>query len=190
MKRIAILTLATLFQADVMTAATFVTPPERPALPLVQVATDSTRFSATLQSYVDYCQTYAKAQYAVDCLSERLVFAASGLGNYGWERDVKAALLATSQGLDAVTAKYVSTTAPAVKLRATGSNPIRSTRPIRPVAPENVTRASAAASDVLEEAELTLLRSSSTSGASEVNALAFAQVAAVVGSAKVLLRSA
>lgn len=146
-------------------------------------------FTTRLQTYVDYCRTSAKPEYAVDCLSERLDFAAASLGNYGWQRDVKAALRATSASLNKVTAKYADPAKPAITLRAGASSPlpIVSSRPIQPVAPANLPRAASVASDVLEEAEFTLLRSASTS---DTNSLAFAQVAAVLGSAKVLLRSA
>ena len=154
--------------------------------PIVMVDAKVDAFAARLHSYVDYCRTSAKPEYAVDCLSERLDFAAASLGNYGWQRDVKAALRASARRLDAVTAKYADPAKPALTLRA-ANNAIVSARPIQPVARANVTRATAAAAAVLEETQFTLLRSADTSGA---NALAFAQVAAVVGSAKVLLRSA
>ena len=152
--------------------------------PLVTVDAQVNAFTTRLQSYVDYCRTSARPEYAVDCLSERLDFAARSLGNYGWQRDVKSALRASARSLNAVTAKYADPTRPPLTLQA---GAITSARPIQPVARANLTRATTAAAAVLEEAEFTLLRSADSAGA---NALAFAQVAAVVGSAKVLLRAA
>lgn len=154
------------------------------APPVVTVDARVDAFASRLQSYVAYCRTAAKPEYTVDCLSERLDFAAATLGNYGWQRDVKAALRATSRRLNAVTATYADPAAPGVTLRA---GPITAARPIQPIARANLTRAATAATAVLQETELTLLRSADTSAA---NALAFAQVAAIVGSAKVLLRAA
>ena len=155
-------------------------------VPALTVRIELNAFTAKLQSYVDFCDRYAKAQYKVDCLSERLTVAAASLGNYGWQREVKWTLRATARNLYAVTTKYADPGAAAITLRGQGT-PIVSSRPVRAVAPQNQTRANAAASTVIEEAELTLLRSADTSPA---NALAFAQVAAIVGSAKVLLRAA
>lgn len=159
------------------------------APPVVTVDAKVDAFTTRLQSYVEYCRTSAKPDYAVDCLSERLEFAAASLGNYGWQRDVKAALRASARSLNAVTAKYADPARPPVTLRsgASAPRPIVSSRPIQPVAPENLTRATTVAANVIEETEFTLLRSAETGGA---NALAFAQVAAVIGSAKVLLRAA
>lgn len=157
--------------------------------PLLSVDAKVDAFTTRLQYYVDYCRTWARPEYAVDCLSERFEFAAARLGNYGWQRDVKAQLRTAVRSLNKVTARYADPGAPPVTLRTGAGAPLAivSSRPIKPVAPENRTRAATAAADVLEEAEFTLLRSASTSDAS---ALAFAQVAAVLGSAKVLLRSA
>lgn len=155
-------------------------------LPLVSVQSELDAFTTRLQSYVAFCDRYARAQYKVDCLSERLTFAANNLGNYGWQGQVKATLRATARSLYAVTTKYAAPGAAPVIIR-NDATPIVSSRPIRPVAPQNQTRANAVASNVIEEAELTLLRSADTS---QANALAFAEVAAVIGSAKVLLRSA
>lgn len=156
------------------------------SLPTLTVQSELDAFTTRLQSYVDFCDTYARAQYKVDCLSERLTFAAKNLGNYGWQGQVKATLRATARSLYAVTTKYAAPGAAPVTIR-NDATPIVSSRPVRPIAPQNQTRANAVASAVIEEAELTLLRSADTSSA---NALAFAQVAAVIGSAKVLLRSA
>lgn len=177
-------TLAALALCGLMQAPTPAVWAQSP--PVLSVQSEIDAFTTRLQSYVDFCQTYAKPQYRVDCLSERLDFAAASLNGYGWQRDVRAALRATSRSLYAVTTKYGAANAPAVTLRGQ-TTPITSARPIRPVAPQNQTRANAAATGVIQEAELVLLRSAETSPA---NALAFAQVAAVLGSAKVLLRSA
>ena len=155
-------------------------------VPLVSVRAEINEFSSRLRTYVDFCHRYAKPEYQVDCLSERMNFAAASLGNYGWEREVKAALRASARSLYAVTTKYRAPGAAPVRIWSP-ETPIVPSRPIRPVAPENVTRAASAAEAVFATAELTLLRSADTS---PENALAFAQVAEVLGTAKVLLRAA
>ena len=88
----------------------------------------------------------------------------------------------TAHDLAAVSRKYASPTMQPLMLH---SQIITTSRPIRPVAPANLPPSNAAATAVLEEAELTLLRSSTRSP----NVLAFSQVAEIVGSAKVLLRA-
>ena len=149
-------------------------------LPLVQV--QATDVSAPLRAYVAFCKTAARPEYVVDCLSERLSVAADAMNRYGDTAELYRALKAASRGLSAVSRTYASQTAAPVTLRAAA---LTTTRPIRPVATADLARANAAATAVLDEAELTLLRSSTRSP----NALAFQQVAEVIGSAKVLLRA-
>ena len=180
--RLAALALSALLLAPSAPAPQVPAPSQVP----LTVRAEINEFSARLRSYVDFCDRYARPEYQVDCLSERMTFAASTLGNYGWEREVKAALKASARSLNAVTTKYRAPDAPPVRIQ-NPATPITPTRPIRPVAPENVTRAAAAAEGVFQNAELTLLRSADTS---PENALAFAQVAEVLGTAKVLLRAA
>ena len=156
-------------------------PPAPEAMPLMQV--QATDISGQLRRYVAFCQSTARPDYVVDCLSERFDVAADAVGSYGDNAELYRALKTAARDLAAVSRKYASPTARPLVLSATGS--FTTSRAIRPVAPENLLPANAAATAVLDEAELTLLRSSSRS----TNALAFRQVAEVVGSAKVLLRA-
>ena len=156
------------------------TPGQAP-LPLNLTQVQATGIT-TLRTYVTFCQTNAKPEYVVDCLAERFDVAANAMGNYGDTADIYRALKAAAQDLAAVSRKYASPTMQPLMLH---SQIFTTTRPIRPVAPANLPPSNAAATEVLEEAELTLLRSSTRSP----NVLAFSQVAEIVGSAKVLLRA-
>ena len=151
--------------------------PAPEALPLMQV--QATDISGQLRRYVAFCQSTARPDYVVDCLSERFGVFADAVGSYGDTAELYRALKTAARDLAAVSRKYASPTSRPLVLSATGS--FTTSRAIRPVAPENLLPANA----VLDEAELTPLRSSTRL----TNALAFQQVAEVVGSAKVLLRA-
>ena len=154
-------------------------PAQRTLLPLVQV--QSADVASQMRAYVAFCQGTAKPEYVVDCLAERFNLAADTMGNYGATADLYRALKRAARDLAAVSRKYAAPATPPLVL----SSNFTTTRPIRPVAPANLPRSNAAATEVLQEAELTLLRSATRSP----DILAFQQVAEILGSAKVLLRS-
>ncbi len=140
---------------------------------------------ARLRLYIGFCQQ-AKAAYRVDCLAERFAAAGRAMDPYGGLPEMRTALMAASQSLGAVARKYQSPTMAAVVLHATGAETITSTRPILPVDPAKQGVANKAALAVVQDTQLTLLRSADSSAS---DALAFQQVAAVLDGAKVLLRS-
>ena len=156
--------------------------PQQPPQPLPLITVQASDVASQLRLYVAFCQTTAKPEYIHDCLSERFDTAANALGAYGTTAELYRTLKTASHDLGAISRKYASPAAQSLTLQSAA---FTTSRPIRPVAPENLAPANAAATAVLEEAELTLLRSSTRSP----DVLAFQQVAEIIGSAKVLLRA-
>ncbi|MBC7737206.1 MAG: hypothetical protein H7245_08295 [Candidatus Saccharibacteria bacterium] len=155
-----------------------------PALQPLQAQYARTNWAAVLGTYVTFCRTTAKAEYYIDCLSERLAFTAAAMDPYNPDTAaLRRALQAAARDLYAVATRYHTPTAGQASPRAPS---IATTRPLRAIAAPNRIRANAAATDVLDTTELVLLRATTTSTA---QALAFAQVAEVIGTAKVLLRA-
>ena len=183
-----LLTLALLAQTAALSAAAlpvkvapgYVAPAQQP----LQAQYARTNWAAVLGTYVTFCRTTAKAEYYIDCLSERLAFTAAAMAPYNPNTAaLRRALQAAARDLSAVATRYHTPTAGQASPRAPG---IATTRPLRAIAAPNRIPANAAATDVLDTTELVLLRATTTSTA---QALAFAQVAEVIGTAKVLLRA-
>lgn len=171
--------------AAAVTAAALLGPSPHPAAPQVPwalVHVQSTDVANQLRAYVAFCAQAAKPEYRADCLAERFTLAAETLGRYGATAELYRALKRAARDLSAVSRTYASTTAAPLIL---SSAQFTTLRPIQPIARENLARATTAATEVLQEAELTLLRSATR--APEVSA--FTQVAAIIGTAKVLLRA-
>ena len=139
-----------------------------------------------LQASVAFCKAISKREYLVDCFAERIGAVADKMPAYGDMSEMRAALMTASRKLGAVAGKYRSPSLPPVRMQMGGARPITTTRPLRPVAPENLDAALAAAATIVAETETVLLRSAARS---QDRALDFQQVAAVIGSTKVLLRS-
>lgn len=152
--------------------------PALQTLPMPQVQANDV--ASALRLYVAFRRANARPEYTVDCQSGRIDVAAAALGSYGDTAELYRALKRASSDLAAISRKYASPAMPPVVLRSAA---LTTTRPIRPVAPGNLAAANAAA--VLDEAELTLVRSSTRAP----DGPAFQQVAEVIGSAKVLLRA-
>jgi hypothetical protein len=148
--------------------------------------TSTAAYVDELKASVAFCQAITNREFLVDCLSERIGATAQRMPAYGDVSAMRATLLTASRKLGAVAAKYRAPATPAVRLQSTGANPITTTRPLRPVASENLDAALAEAATIVAETETVLLRSAE---GSQDRALDFQQVAAVMGSTKVLLRS-
>ena len=161
-----------------------IAPPGPGATGLSSLATAA--YVDELQASVVFCKAISKREYLVDCLAERIGAVAEKLPAYGDRSEMRAALMTASRKLGAVAGKYRSPSLPTVGMQMGGAHPITTTRPLRPVAPENLDAALTAAATILAETETVLLRSAAQS---QDRALDFQQVAAVIGSTKVLLRS-
>lgn len=148
-------------------------------------ATD--RVVAATDAAIGFCAAIAAEEYHIDCLSERFHAIAEGLPETGDYADIRTALETASRQLADVVTANRSYALPNATMRTTGPAPTRTTRPLRPVRPANLAAASAQATAIIAETETVLLRSATLSAA---RSRAYQRVSAVVGSAKVLLRSA
>ena len=160
--------------------------PPGPSAPGLSSSLATAAYVDELQASVAFCKAISKREYLVDCLAERIGAVADKMPAYGDLSEMRAALMTASRKLGAVAVKYRSPSLPPVRMQMGGAHPITTTRPLRPVAPENLDAAFAAAATILAETETVLLRSAAQS---QDRALDFQQVAAVIGSTKVLLRS-
>lgn len=163
------------------------TPLGEPAGPAtgIEVINDETtqRILDEIRAGSAFCKALVRQEYVIDCLSDRLQSVADGLSAVGEYSEVRAALEDAAQRLHALALDNASQDLAQQVLRAGGR---RSSRPLTAVATEALGSANAAAAAIIEGAELVLLRSSSGSAR---RAEAFTQVAQVVNSTKVLLRS-
>lgn len=148
-------------------------------------ATD--RIVSGMTESIAFCAAIATEEYHIDCLSERFQALAERLPESGDYADVRTALESASRQLSGVVAANRAFGKPNATVRATGSDQSAITRPLRPVRTANLAAASAQATAIIAETETVLLRSATQSAARQQ---AFQRVSAVVGSAKVLLRSA
>ncbi len=134
-----------------------------------------------IRSGIRACQRARDPQLNVDCLAYEFWLTAQILPNTGDYGEARAALLDAADKLQALAERNAAKDRPRVGMILAGR---ASQREITPVA--NPARVAAAAAAIVDETTLVLLRSASGSSARRT---AFEQVAAVVGSSKVLLRA-
>ncbi len=158
--------------------------PSGPAPGLEVINTETTqRILDEINAGSAFCKALINQEYVIDCLSDRLQSVADGLSAVGEYAEVRAALEAAAAQLHALALSNASTELAQQVIAASGR---RSSRPLTAIASGAMAAANAQAAAIIETAELVLLRSSS--GSAE-RAVAFTQVAQVVNSTKVLLRS-
>lgn len=124
--------------------------------------------------------------YVVDCLAERLEVLERDMSGLVGFSDARRIFRDTAVQLRAVTQNNVDTDRPKARLQARDGS-FRSTRPLTPVDANRKRQAIAQAVAIIAEAETQLLRSAETSARRSVQ---YQQIAAALGSNKVLLRSA
>jgi hypothetical protein len=130
------------------------------------------------------------AEYAVDCLAERLEAVARTLPTSGPLAETRQVLSDTSSKLASLARSNADPAKPRQTFAAPSMpRPVATTRPLTPVAPAAQAEVNAAAVAILDQAETLLLRSSATEVASAA-APEIERIAAAIGSNKVLLRSA
>lgn len=134
-----------------------------------------------LQAAIDYCQAMRNPAYNVDCLSYQFWLTAQSMPKTGGYADARKALLDAADKLHALALANRDRSKPAAKANVGGK---RTSRPLTPVTNSAAVNAQAAA--IVQDTNLVLLRS--TSG-SQQRRVAYTQIAAVVNSTKVLLRS-
>ena len=158
--------------------------PSGPATGIEVINAETTqRILDEIRAGTAFCKALVRQEYVIDCLSDRLQSVADGLSAVGEYSEVRAALGDAAQKLHALALDNASQDLAVQVARVAGR---RSTRALTPIATEALGAANAAAAAIIEGAELVLLRSSS---GSERRSVAFSQVAQVVNSTKVLLRS-
>lgn len=123
--------------------------------------------------------------YTVDCLAERFEALEKDMALLPGHAQVRDVLGQTARSLRAIAREHRDPDQPRIKLRSADGLQT-SHRPVIAVAPERQAAAAAAAVAVLEEAETILLRSAANSASRSVQ---YQQIAAAIGSSKVLLRS-
>ncbi len=136
---------------------------------------------ADLSTGSAFCQGLGDPALNVDCLSDQFAAAAKAMPAKGGYAAARKALLDAAARLHALAAANAAPGKPAAKVKAGKRH---STRPLTAVANPAAVAAKAAA--IVTETRLVLLRSSS---GSDQRRIAYEQVAAVVDSTKVLLRS-
>ena len=142
----------------------------------------------TLQKAAAYCDALPDDSYQIDCISERLSYVAKQIRTDKRYVETSEVLEYASRSLADTARQYRDTSRGPKNFRTADgyAEPQTSTRPLRPISPERATDAVAAARAILTEAETVLLRSSDTDpGVTDQ----VKQIAAAVGSNKLLLRS-
>lgn len=142
---------------------------------------------ADFDAAILFCAAIGADEYVVDCLSERLSVIAEKLPETGEFAAMRGIISDASAQLGTIAAQSPSPDLPSRVISSTGPTPVATTRALRPTATASLSDSLAAANAVIEQAQITLLRSTSDS---EDRSLSYQQVAAVVGRTRSLLRSA
>lgn len=135
-----------------------------------------------------FCARLSEPEYRVDCLSDQLAQYAAALPQSAEFDEARDVVTFAATRLNEVARRNASTTKRPGRLQgqSTGGAPLRSTRPIVPVATERLEPAFDLASSILREAETQLLRAAEQS---ERRRVAFTEIAEAVGGSTILLRS-
>ena len=158
--------------------------PAGPATGLELISTETTqRILDEINAGSAFCKALVNQEYVIDCLSDRLQAVADGLSAVGEYSEVRSALEDAAQKLHALALANASSDLARTIARVAD---MRSTRALTAISSAAMGAANAQAAAIIDGARLVLLRSSS---GSERRSVAFTQVAAVVNSTKVLLRS-
>ena len=139
----------------------------------------------TLQNAQKFCQIIKNVspEYTIDCISERLAYASRQIAYDRNFAEISKALSDAADKLNGIAQQNRNQSAKSRRYKSGGQ---RNTRALTPVTQANIYKANAQARAVIEETQVVLLRSSEGSEKSEAQ---FQQIAAAVGSNKVLLRT-
>jgi hypothetical protein len=136
---------------------------------------------ASLTAGKDFCEKLSNPAYNVDCLSYQFWLTAQSMPATGGYSDARQALLDASAKLHDLALANRDRSKPAARAKVGGKETSRLLTPVT-----NVAAVNAQAAVIVQNTNLVLLRSSSESNQRR---LAYTQIAAVVNSTKVLLRS-
>ena len=158
--------------------------PSGPATGLELISTETTqRIMDEINAGSAFCKALVNQEFVIDCLSDRLQAVADGLSAVGEYSEVRAALADAAGKLHALALANASQDLARTVAQVAGQ---RSSRALTAISTAALGAANAQAAAIIDGARLVLLRSSS---GSERRSVAFTQVAQVVNSTKVLLRS-
>ncbi len=133
----------------------------------------------------NFCASVDRS-YQIDCLAERFETIAASIPANSAYAPQKQALQSAARRMTAVADKYWDRNGARKTYRTAGPRPQSSTRPLRPIAAAAAPAALAAARAIVAETQTVLLRSSAGQPG---EAAQIEQIAAAVGSNKILLRS-
>ena len=152
------------------------------------VSKEGTNYVASgLQDAASFCRQL-KDEYAVDCLADRLQALARSMPETGDYAEARAALADAANKLSALSLQNEAPSLPRIRAStpATTTKPAVRTRPLVPIAPAKLASVAKQADAILAETQTILLRSAEKS---ERRKIPYQQIAAAMGSNKILLRS-
>lgn len=164
------------------------TPSEEPlATPTTPLTTTTTQdIVETIDTAMQFCNGLTDKEYVVDCLSYEFWQIQERLPEDGEYADVKVSLRQAADELgDIVRENRSNTKSPGVASRG-GDDPRRTTRPLAPVRSDRLGDVNERAAQVIENAQVRLLRSS---GNSERRRIQYRSIATAMDTGTVLLRS-
>ncbi len=134
---------------------------------------------------IRHCEAY-RPIWRIDCLADGFKQIARSLPEGRGYASVSRELSSTADELAALARRNADPAKPPERLRAqTSAGPRRTSRPLVPIAPENLPTANSAADAIVADLSTTLLRSAPNAAAQPE----IARIAAAVDSTRVLLRS-
>ena len=142
--------------------------------------------SLKIRSAQEFCRRVPSPEYMIDCLGDALEQIAREMPQTGDYAEAQAAIAQAARKLRALARENASADLPTGVIRSTGSDGRRSNSALTPVRTDTLAQTAAAAVAIIEEAETILLRSAANSAVRRVH---YEQIAQVMGSNKVLLRS-
>ena len=157
---------------------------EKPARDGAGQLNDPDEIASYLNQLADLCD--GADIYLIDCLAERFETLERGVAGLDGYRDAQLIFRETAQSLRAITQEHLDEQSSRVRIRSQDGT-LSSSRPLSAITTAQRRTALSQAAAVLARAETQLLRSAETSGH---RSLQYQQIAAAVGSNKVLLRSA
>ncbi|MCR8723212.1 hypothetical protein [Frigidibacter sp. ROC022] len=147
---------------------------------LAQALVVAVAIASKLEKVNQTCQSLSSAEYRIDCLGEGYTRTAADIPDNATFGDAREAVARAASQLSGLAAANRAPAAlPDVKVP-------EAKRSVRPVSPEKLKAAQAAALEIIEETETVLLRSSDIKPSQSA---AYEKIAAAVNSSKVLLRS-
>lgn len=139
-----------------------------------------------LKAATAFCGRIKKREYVIDCLAYEHARIAAALPKTGEYAAVKKAVTQSATGLERVVRQNRSRTLPAGPIVQGGSKPRRTARALRPVATEALPKAAAQATQIIQESQTVLIRSTENS---QERRRQFQRIVSAMDTGTILLRS-